>query len=49
VLYGALQTLHYDLIDMHRLTPKIQEVMAFTMWLSDKQILRNVLSEIYAV
>jgi hypothetical protein len=37
-LYGALQTLHYDLIDMHKLTPKIQEVIAFTMWLTDKQI-----------
>jgi hypothetical protein len=30
--------LHYDLIDMHKLTPKIQEVIAFTMWLADKQI-----------
>jgi hypothetical protein len=44
VLHGALQTLHYDLIDMHKLTPNIQEVIAFTKWLSDKQILRNVLS-----
>jgi hypothetical protein len=23
---------------MHKLTPKIQEVIAFTMWLTDKQI-----------
>jgi hypothetical protein len=38
VLHGALQTLNYDLIDMHKLTPKIQEVIAFTMWLTDKQI-----------
>jgi hypothetical protein len=38
VLQGALQTLHYDLINMHKLTPKIQEVMTFTMWLTDKQI-----------
>jgi hypothetical protein len=30
--------LHYVLIDMHKLTPKIQEVIAFTRWLSDKQI-----------
>jgi hypothetical protein len=43
VLHGALQILHYDLIDMHKLTPKIQEVIAFTKWLSDNQILRNVL------
>jgi hypothetical protein len=41
VLHGALQTLHYNLIDMHKLTPKIQEVIAFTMWLSDKQIQRK--------
>jgi hypothetical protein len=38
VLHGALQTLHYDLIDMNKLTPKIQEVIAFTKWLTDKQI-----------
>jgi hypothetical protein len=38
VLHGALQTLHYDHIAMGKLTPKIQEVMAFTMWLTDKQI-----------
>jgi hypothetical protein len=37
VLHGALQTLDYDLIDMHKLTPNIQEVIAFTKWLSDKQ------------
>jgi hypothetical protein len=37
VFHGALQTLHYDLIDMHKLTLKIQEVIAFTRWLSDKQ------------
>jgi hypothetical protein len=41
VLHGALQTLHYDLIDMHMLTPNIQEVIAFTKWLSDKQIQRK--------
>jgi hypothetical protein len=38
VLHGALQTLDYDIIDMHNLTPKIQEVIAFTKWLTDKQI-----------
>jgi hypothetical protein len=42
VPHGSLQTLHYDLIDMHKLTPNIEEVIAFTMWLSDKQILRNM-------
>jgi hypothetical protein len=41
VLHGALQTSYYDLIDMHKLTPKIREVIAFTMWLSDKQIQRK--------
>jgi hypothetical protein len=29
VLHGALQTLHYDLVDMHKITPNIQEVVAF--------------------
>jgi hypothetical protein len=41
VLHGALQILHYDLIDMRKLTPQIQEVIAFTRWLSDKQTLRK--------
>jgi hypothetical protein len=38
VLHGALKTLHFDQINMHKLTLKIQEVIAFTMWLTDKQI-----------
>jgi hypothetical protein len=38
VLHGAIKPLHYDHIDMHKLTPKIQEVIAFTKWLTDKQI-----------
>jgi hypothetical protein len=38
VLHGALQTFHYDHNDMHKESPKIEEVIAFTMWLSDKQI-----------
>jgi hypothetical protein len=42
VFHGVLQTLHYDVIDMHKLTPSIQKIIAFTMWVSDKQILRNV-------
>jgi hypothetical protein len=37
VLHGALQTLHYNLIDMHKLTPNIQEVIAFPNWLSVEQ------------
>jgi hypothetical protein len=44
VFHGALQTLHYDLIDIHKLTPNIPEVIALTKWLSVKQILRNVSS-----
>jgi hypothetical protein len=47
VLHGALQILHYDVIDMHKLTPNIPEVIALIKWLSDKQILRNVLSGIW--
>jgi hypothetical protein len=38
VLHCALQTFLYDHIDMRNLTPKIEEVIVFTMWLSDKQI-----------
>jgi hypothetical protein len=38
VLHGALKSLHYGLINMHKLTLKIQEVIAFTIWLTDKQI-----------
>jgi hypothetical protein len=38
VLHGAVQTLHFDHINMHKLTLKIQEVIAFTKWLTDKQI-----------
>jgi hypothetical protein len=38
VLHGALQALYYNLIDMNKLTPKIQGVIAFTKWLTDKQI-----------
>jgi hypothetical protein len=30
--------LHYDHIDMHKQSPKIEEVIAFSKWLSDKQI-----------
>jgi hypothetical protein len=29
---------------MHKINPNIHEVIAFTKWLSVKQILRNVLS-----
>jgi hypothetical protein len=38
VLHGAIQTLNYDHIDMNKLTLQIQEVIAFTKWLTDKQI-----------
>jgi hypothetical protein len=37
VLHDALHTLHYDIIGMHKLTPNIQEVIAFPIWLSVKQ------------
>jgi hypothetical protein len=30
--------LHYDHVDMHKLVPIIEEVIALTKWLSDKQI-----------
>jgi hypothetical protein len=37
VLHGALWTMHYDHVDMHKLTPTIEEVIALTKWLTDKQ------------
>jgi hypothetical protein len=37
VVHGALWTLHYDHVDMHKLTPIIEEVIALTKWLTDKQ------------
>jgi hypothetical protein len=33
-----LKSFIYDMVDMHYLTPKIQEVMTSTKWLTDKQI-----------
>jgi hypothetical protein len=32
-----LQSLYYNLVDMNKLTPNIQEVMVFLNWLSVKQ------------
>jgi hypothetical protein len=29
--------LHYDHVDMHKLVPIIEEVIALTKWLSDKK------------
>jgi hypothetical protein len=37
VLHGALWTLQYDHVDMHKITPTIEEVIALTKWLTDKQ------------
>jgi hypothetical protein len=35
-LNADLQFLHYNLVGMHKITPKIQEVMEFKRWLIDK-------------
>jgi hypothetical protein len=42
VFHCVLQSLFYDFADMHKITPNIHEVIAFTKWLGVKQILRNV-------
>jgi hypothetical protein len=42
VLHCVLQSLYYNIVDMHKLTPNIQEVMAFPNWLSIKQNLRKL-------
>jgi hypothetical protein len=33
VLHGDIKYLHYRLVDMHKLSPKIQEVIEFQRWL----------------
>jgi hypothetical protein len=40
VFHCVLRSLYYNFVDMHKLTPNIQEVMAFPKWLSVKQNLR---------
>jgi hypothetical protein len=42
VFHCVVQPLCYNSGDMHKLTPNIQEVMAFSKWLSVKQNLRKV-------
>jgi hypothetical protein len=37
-VYKVCSIVHYDHTDMHKLTLKIEEVIAFTKWLSDNQI-----------
>jgi hypothetical protein len=41
VLHSDLQCFHYHLVDMHKLSPKIQEVMEFQKWLIVKLILEK--------
>jgi hypothetical protein len=42
-----LQSFLYNMVDMHHLTPNIQEVMISTKWLTDKQIQRCLKSGLY--
>jgi hypothetical protein len=44
VFHCVLQSLGYNLDDMNKINLNIHEVIAFTKWLSVKQILRKVLS-----
>jgi hypothetical protein len=41
----VLKSLYYNLVDMHKLTPNIQEVMTFPNWLSVKQNMRKLCLE----
>jgi hypothetical protein len=43
VYHCVLQSLYYNPVYMNKLTPNIQEVMAFPNWLSVKQNLRKLL------
>jgi hypothetical protein len=49
VFYCVLQSVCYNLADMHKLIPNIHGVISFSKWLSVKQNLRKVPSEICAV
>jgi hypothetical protein len=45
-----LQSFIYNMVDMNNQTPKIQEVMTSTKWLSDKQIsAKRAKSEIWVI
>jgi hypothetical protein len=44
VFHCVLQSLYYNLVDMHKLTPNIQEVMTFPNWLGVKQNLQKLQS-----
>jgi hypothetical protein len=43
VLHGDLQCLHYDLVEVHKLSRQINEVMEFPKGLNVKQILEKSL------
>jgi hypothetical protein len=34
--------LHYDHVDMHKIIPTIEEVIALTKWLTDKKFSANL-------
>jgi hypothetical protein len=44
VLHGGLYPLHSDMVNMHNLTPTIEEVMEFQRGLNVKLILENFLN-----
>jgi hypothetical protein len=41
VCHDDLQSFHYHLVDMHMLSPMIEEVMKFQLWLIVKLILKK--------
>jgi hypothetical protein len=42
VQHGDLQSFHYKMVDMHKVNPNIQDVMAFPNWLSVNQNLQKL-------
>jgi hypothetical protein len=46
VIHGDLKTLYYNLVDMHKIIPKIQDVMKFQRWLIVKLILDKLLKTV---
>jgi hypothetical protein len=42
VIHSDPQSLHYYVVDMHKLSLDIQDIMEFPRWLSVKQIQQNL-------
>jgi hypothetical protein len=48
-LHGDLQCFHYHLDDMHKIFPKIREVMKFQRWIVVKLILEKLVQKLSCI